>query len=80
MHNPSFAALAALALIGAGASVAGARGSPHEHPVHAESIPPCGWSNGGLPDPAQTQRCLAERYKPPKPKPANDARAPTTGG
>jgi hypothetical protein len=32
------------------------------------SPPPCGWKGGSLPDPADTQRCLAERYKAPKPK------------
>jgi hypothetical protein len=37
----------------------------------------CGWKAGSLPDPADTQRCLAERYKAPKPKPpshSTDAR------
>jgi hypothetical protein len=32
------------------------------------SHPPCGASGGGLGDPAETHRCLAERYKPPKAK------------
>ena len=36
---------------------------------HVSSAPPCGWKGGSLPDPADTQRCLAERYKAPKPKP-----------
>jgi hypothetical protein len=43
----------------------------------ASSTPPCGWKGGSLPDPADTQRCLAERYKAPKPKPpirSTDAR------
>ncbi|MFI4975777.1 MAG: hypothetical protein ACHP84_14650 [Caulobacterales bacterium] len=28
----------------------------------------CGWNGGAMSDPADTQRCLAQRYKPPKPK------------
>ena len=36
--------------------------------AHDTSHPPCGLDAGGLGDPAQTQRCLAERFKPPKPK------------
>jgi hypothetical protein len=32
------------------------------------SPPPCGWRGGSLPDPAVTQRCLADRYKAQKPK------------
>ena len=38
---------------------------------HSSSAAPCGWKGGSLPDPADTQRCLAERYKAAKPKPAN---------
>jgi hypothetical protein len=34
----------------------------------ASSHPPCGASGGGLGDPSETHRCLAERYKPPKAK------------
>jgi hypothetical protein len=41
------------------------------------AAPPCGWSGGALPDPGQTQRCLASRYKPPKPKPPPEAPAPS---
>jgi hypothetical protein len=37
----------------------------------SSSAAPCGWKGGSLPDPADTQRCLAERYKAAKPKPAN---------
>ena len=37
---------------------------------HESSPPPCGLSAGGLSDPAETRRCLAERYKPPKPNTA----------
>jgi hypothetical protein len=37
------------------------------------SAPPCGWKGGALPDPADTQRCLAERYKAPKPKAPDSA-------
>jgi hypothetical protein len=35
----------------------------------SSSAAPCGWKGGSLPDPADTQRCLAERYKAAKPKP-----------
>jgi hypothetical protein len=42
-----------------------ARGSPHD----AVSIEPCGWKNGSLPDPAETRRCLAERFDHAKGKP-----------
>ena len=60
------AASAALLMLGAG-SVAAAR----DH-SEAEALSPraCGAVGGGLADPADTQRCLAERYKAPKPKPA----------
>jgi hypothetical protein len=46
------------------------------------SAPPCGSSGGGLPDPADTQRCLAERYKAPKPKtpPSSAPQPPSTSG
>ncbi len=47
----------------------------------ASSAPPCGWKGGSLPDPADTQRCLAERYKAPKPKapePTAPSPPPTT--
>ena len=47
------------------------------------SAPPCGWKGGSLPDPADTQRCLAERYKSPKPKapePAAPPQQPSTNG
>jgi hypothetical protein len=53
-----------------GASGALAAGGPHEARSHPTSGEPCGWTKGSLPDPAETQRCLASRYKPPKPKPA----------
>jgi hypothetical protein len=48
--------------------------------AHAQSsAPPCGWRGGSLEDPAATQRCLANRYKPPKPKaPAAAPQTPTT--
>jgi hypothetical protein len=44
------------------------------------SAAPCGWKAGSLPDPADTQRCLADRYKAPKPRPQThptDARPAT---
>ena len=46
----------------------------------ARAAPPaCGFVGGGLPDPGQTQRCLADRYKAPTPKPpAGPAPAPAT--
>lgn len=56
-------ALAVLALAGDPNQLLARRGAHHE-----VSSPPCGWSKGSLPDPAETQRCLAERYKPPKAK------------
>jgi hypothetical protein len=41
--------------------------------------PACGFVGGGLPDPGQTQRCLADRYKAPAPKPAaGSATAPAS--
>lgn len=46
-----------------------------DHPSRS-SAPSCGWKGGSLPDPADTQRCLAEHFKPPKPKPPQ-ARAPS---
>jgi hypothetical protein len=41
------------------------------HPAAAREVSdqPCGWRGGALPDPADTQRCLAERFKAAKPKP-----------
>lgn len=56
---------AALALLAAGAAV----------PARAAQ-PACGFVGGGLPDPAQTRQCLADRYKAPKPKPAPPPAAP----
>ena len=44
--------------------------------AEALSPPNCGAAGGSLADPAETQRCLAERYKPPKPK-AAPASAPS---
>ena len=38
--------------------------------AHESSHPPCAVSAGGLPDPMETQACLASRYQPPKPRPA----------
>jgi hypothetical protein len=59
------AALASLAMLMA--SPAAARGGYHR----AQSAGwPCGVAAGGLPDPAETQRCLAAPYKPPAPKPS----------
>lgn len=46
-----------------------ARGSPDEAQSHPAPDQPCGWKGGSLPDPAETQRCLAARFKSPKPKP-----------
>ena len=40
----------------------------------ANTAPPCGWRGGAMSDPAATQRCLASRFKPPKPKVAEEAR------
>jgi hypothetical protein len=58
----TFASLAMLM-----ASAAAARGGYH----HARSTgAPCGVAAGGLPDPGEIQRCLAARFKPPKPKPS----------
>ena len=76
LHHPLIATLAALAVVTA-AAAAEARGSPHESRTHALSAPPCGWSGGSLADPAETQRCLAERFKDAKQKPAaNTATTP----
>lgn len=49
--------------------------------AEALSPPNCGSAGGSLADPAETQRCLAERYKPPKPKsaPARSDAAPASG-
>ena len=44
--------------------------------AHESSHPPCGAAAGGLPDPAETKRCLAERFKPAKDKPPAPAPAP----
>jgi hypothetical protein len=44
--------------------------------AEALSPPNCGVAGGSLTDPAETQRCLAERYEPPKPK-AAPASAPS---
>ena len=38
--------------------------------AHESWHPPCGVGAGGLPDPTETQACLASRYQPPKPKAA----------
>jgi hypothetical protein len=38
--------------------------------AEALSPPNCGSAGGSLADPAETQRCLSDRYKPPKPKAA----------
>lgn len=64
--KPLLGAIAALLMLGA-AQVAAAA-------VHsqAEALSPraCGMTGGSLADPAQTQECLADRYKAPKPKTA----------
>ena len=57
-----------------------ARGGGHEARVREESAPPCGWSGGAIADPAQTQRCLAERFKAAKQPPATNAAAPSAEG
>jgi hypothetical protein len=44
-------------------------------PKPAHLIAPCGWSSGSLPDPAETQRCLAQRYQPPKARTVNPSPA-----
>jgi hypothetical protein len=72
LHSFPRAAFAALILI-VGAGSAAAHGTSHEARVREQSAPPCGWSGGALADPAQTQRCLAERYKAAKQKPATNA-------
>ena len=62
-------------------SAAAARGGYHSQ---AEALSPraCGFAGGAMADPAETQRCLAERYKAPKPKPSApptpSTRAPAT--
>jgi hypothetical protein len=83
--KPVLGASAALLMLSAGQIASAA--------VHsqAEALSPraCGAVGGSLADPADTQRCLAERYKPPKPTPAktsapaassNAASAPSSGG
>ena len=45
---------------------------------HESAHPPCAASGGGLPDPAETRRCLAERYKSAKPKAPPPASAPAS--
>ena len=64
------------AVILAAPSLAQAGTSPSE-----KSATPCGWQGGAMSDPGQTQRCLAARFKAPKPKPdaAHRAQAPTEG-
>jgi hypothetical protein len=59
--------IVALLVLAASPTVS-ARGGYH----HSQAVapPPCGFVVGALADPADTQRCLAERYKPPKPKPS----------
>jgi hypothetical protein len=81
--NPlATSSLAILMLIG-GIEGAYGRGSPHEaHTSQDFAADNCGWKNGSLPDPLDTQRCLAERYRaahrpkaptsiPPAPAPSN---------
>jgi hypothetical protein len=65
-------ATAAVVTVLAPSPTAWARGGYHHE---AAAAPPCGASAGGLPDPAQTKRCLAERYKPPKPGPTTSSPA-----
>lgn len=68
--------IASAALLGlAAASPAAARGGYH----HAEAPPPpCGFVGGALAEPAETHRCLAERYRAAKAKSgATPAAAPT---
>jgi len=57
---------ASLVLAPSTGSAAGANMPKPTHP-----LAPCGWSGGSLPDPAETQRCLAQRYQPPKAKTAD---------
>jgi hypothetical protein len=69
LEGPLFRSLACLGValvVVANAQSSLARGGYHRA---AASAPPCGVAAGGLPDPGQTQRCLAERYKPSKPQP-----------
>jgi hypothetical protein len=73
--NSSIAAGIAL-LASSLAAAALAHGGDHRSQAQALSPPACGASGGALADPADTQRCLAERYKPPSPKPAASS-APT---
>ena len=56
---------AVVLLVLAAASATSARGGYHHSQAAA---PACGFVSGALADPADTQRCLAERYKAPKPK------------
>jgi hypothetical protein len=65
LFNTAIATTIALLLL-FGGEAASARGG---YQAMAQSSAPCGFVGGGLPDPAQTQRCLAERYKAPKSKP-----------
>ena len=72
--------LAAFALVAGAAEAAGS--DSHEARVRALAAPDCAWSGGALADPAQTQRCLAERFKSStkrKPSPANAAPPPADG-
>jgi len=59
----------ALLLLSVG-SAAAARESGRHSQGEALSPPACGLVGGSLADPADTQRCLADRFKAAKPKPA----------
>jgi hypothetical protein len=65
----------ALILLALAAQPALARGGYHQDGELLAAAQPCGVAAGGLPDPAQTRRCLADRFKAPKPKPADPHRA-----
>ena len=64
---------AVFTLLAVAAPVASARGGYHHSPA---SAPACGFVSGALADPADTQRCMAERYKAPKPKAAATSAPP----
>jgi len=58
-------------------SLAIARGGYHSPAVHEVADQPCGWRGGAMADPADTQRCLAERFKAAKPKPPKPTPGPS---
>ncbi len=43
-----------------------------DSPKRPRPVEPCGWSEGGLPDPAVTHACLEQRFKASKPRDDHD--------